>query len=141
LRDAVQEAFTLSTIGDAYAKLGKKEESVGYCKRAINRSRDTRRRSIEAAVLRNCGQMLIAANDIAPARGYLTKSLALWRAANFKNNEAMTLTMLGEASEKAGEKQQAIDYYLQAETIWKSLNEQSKGAEMKTRIARLHGTQ
>ena len=88
-------------------------------------------------MLRNCGQMFIAANDLILAKDYLLKSLALWRAAGFNNNEAMTLTMLGEASEKASEKQQAIEYYVQAETIWKALNDTSKGAEMKTRIARL----
>ena len=49
----------------------------------------------------------------------------------------MTLTMLGEASEKAGEKQQAIDRYSEAHAIWKALSDQSKEAEMKTRIARL----
>ncbi|MFN2511497.1 MAG: tetratricopeptide repeat protein [Pyrinomonadaceae bacterium] len=137
LHDAVQEAFTLSTIGDAHAKLGGKQEPLRYCKLAVSRSRDTQKRSIEAAMLRNCGQMFIAANDLSLAKDYLTKSLALWRAANFKNNEAMTLTMLGEASEKLGEKTNAIDYYSQAQTIWRTLNEQSREAEMKIRIARL----
>lgn len=60
LHDPVQESFTLSTIGDVYAKLGKKPEALHYCKRAIDRSRDTGKRSIEAAMLRNCGQTLIA---------------------------------------------------------------------------------
>jgi len=81
--------------------------------------------------------MFIAANDLSLMKEYLTKSLALWRAGNFKNNEAMTLTMLGEATEKLGEKQQAIDRYSEAQTIWKALNEQSRVAELKTRIARL----
>ena len=90
-------------------------------------------------MLRNCGQALIAAGDISLAKDYLGKSLALWRAANFKSNEAMTLTLLGEASEKLSEKTNAIDYYSQAQTIWKTLNDQSREAELKTRIARLSG--
>ena len=49
----------------------------------------------------------------------------------------MTLTLLGEVSEKLGEKQQAIDEYSQAQAIWKTLNDQSREAELKTRIARL----
>ena len=91
-------------------------------------------------MLRNCGQALIVADDISLAKDYLGKSLALWRAATFKSNEAMTLTLLGEASEKLGEKGQAIREYSQAQTIWKTLNDQTREAELKTRIARLHET-
>lgn len=49
----------------------------------------------------------------------------------------MTLTMLGEASEKSGDIRQAIDEYSQARTIWQTLNDQSKETEVKARIARL----
>ena len=49
----------------------------------------------------------------------------------------MTLTLLGEASEKLGDKTSAIDYYSEAQTIWKTLNEQSREAELKTRVSRL----
>lgn len=141
LHDTVQVAFTLSTIGDAYAKLGNKKQAAGYCKLSLNLGRNTGKRVIEGAMLRNCGQMFIATNDHNLAKDYLAKSLAVWRTANFKSNEAITLMVLGEASEKLGEKQQAIDHYSQAQTILLMLNDQSRAAEVKARIARLSGKQ
>ena len=129
INDTDQESFTLMNIGDLYAHLLDKQKAINSFEQALKKNEQSERPSIKAVILRDYATAMLSLGENEKAVLLYQQSLKQWQATANIFEEAKTAVLLAAYFGEKENKQQAIQYYNHALTIWKKLDEQN---EMKT---------
>jgi tetratricopeptide (TPR) repeat protein len=121
IHDSVGLGQTYNNIGEVYKKLDDLDQALEYLLKAIDlKKKDSATRAI---TYYNIGELYIRLGRIEQAKSYIDKSYSLAQKQNNLRVIAFDYGSFGAI--KAHEKQydQAIDYYLKAEAMWKETGE------------------
>ena len=126
INDTDQESFTLMNIGDLYAHLSDKQNAINSFEQALKKNEQSERPSIKAVILRDYATAMLSLGENEKAVVLYEQSLKQWQVTANIFEEAKTAVLLAAYFEKKENKQQAIQYYTHALTIWKKIDDQNE---------------
>jgi tetratricopeptide (TPR) repeat protein len=123
--------FLLTTLGDVYEKLNKKQEALNSFNEAIRISHGIHAPSIEAAALNQLG-VYADGGERQNALNYLKQSVELVRAVGDSRAEVIYLSNIGTLYMNWGELQHALEFTLMAITVAEKVRTEARLEEFKS---------
>lgn len=121
INDSIGLGQTYNNIGEVYKKLNEYEKALVY----LLRSKDLKKRdtATHAITLYNIGELYISLGRNAEAKKYIDESLELAERTHNRRAIAFNYWSLGALKENETDFDGALQYYFEAQQIWKSLGE------------------
>jgi tetratricopeptide (TPR) repeat protein len=110
-----------NNIGEVYKKMGDYKKALEFLKLSMNLKKGDSHS--EAIILYNVGELYIFLNDIPQANRYIEQALSVAIRNNDRRAIGYSYTGLGIISSKQKRYQEALDYFVRAEKIWKEISE------------------
>ena len=121
IHDNIGLGQAYNNIGEVYKKMGDYKKALEFLQLSIElKKNDSQTRAI---TLYNVGELYILLNDLSHASQYLEQSLSLAIKTNDRKVIGYSYTGYGLIHAKQGRHQEALDYFVLAETIWKEIGE------------------
>ena len=121
INDKVGLGRVYNNVGEVYKKMGDYKKALEFLKASIELNVSDQR--TQALTLYNIGELYIFMNDLPMASQYIEQSLSL----AIKNNDRRTIGYsyigLGLILAKQKKPREALEYFIQAEKIWKEISE------------------
>jgi CHAT domain-containing protein/tetratricopeptide (TPR) repeat protein len=123
LNDSASEAFTLGSIGSAYASLGQTDSALNYTSRTLPILRATGERHAEGIMLNNMGLYYQHLGDSDSALVYFARALSVREDEGNHRGESETLFNLGSLYWAQGQADSARIYYARAVPVLHEVGE------------------
>jgi hypothetical protein len=119
--DSIGLGQTYNNIGEVYKKLNEYDKALQYLLKSSElKKKDVATRGL---TLYNIGELYIQTNNIVLGKKYINEALAVARYENNKRVIAFCYWSMGAISRKEKYYNSALQYYFEAEKIWKELKE------------------
>lgn len=119
--DNVGLAQIYNNIGEVYKKMGEYEKALEFLLTATELEKDDP--NIRAITLYNIAELYIFLNDLPQAMRYVEQSLSLAIRTNNKRAIGYSYNGLGIISTRQKKYEEALDYFIRAEKIWKEIGD------------------
>jgi tetratricopeptide (TPR) repeat protein len=121
INDSIGLGQTYNNIGEVYKKLNEYDKALQYLTKAAElKEKDIATRGI---TLYNIGELHIQVGNIEKGKRYVQEALEVARQQNNPRVIAFCYWSFGSISRKEKDYQIALQYYFDAEKIWRNLNE------------------
>jgi DNA-binding SARP family transcriptional activator len=131
------EAVALCNLGEAYLELGRHDEAIAASQQALDIAREVGSVRDEGYALHNLGRAHLELGRLADAADLFEQALAIHRAAGDRFGEAQDLQRIGAARAGAGQVPEAREAWTRARTLFESLGEDTRAAEVGARLEKL----
>jgi CHAT domain-containing protein/Tfp pilus assembly protein PilF len=128
-------AYTLTSLGAVYDRLGNYREAIKVQRQALSLWRATGDRNGEASALNNLGYAYYHSGQKLSGIKYYESALRLARTVPYPQGESMTLLNLGRAYEEKGNLRTALSYYRQSIVIREDLRTTARVDEFRSNFA------
>ncbi len=136
--DRVQEADTLSNIGEAYQDLSERQKALDYYSQALAVRRVLGNERGVAEALNNIASVYHSMGENPKALDYYAQALELWRAAGDRTGEASTLSNMGATYTSLGQPQKALEYFGLALPIRRAVADRAGEAATLNNMGNVH---
>lgn len=114
---------TLSRICYSHLLLGKPQEAIDYCNRALKLNEEAKDLRTTASTLTFLGMASTALNNSAQGLAYFEKALAKQREAGDRRGESITLNQMGSVYAADRKWDQATEHFTKALKLWRDIGD------------------
>jgi CHAT domain-containing protein/tetratricopeptide (TPR) repeat protein len=134
------QAFTLTTIGNAYQSIGEFQKALEKHNEALQIFREVGNRSGEATALISIGNAYRLIGDMRKALEKYNEALPIFRAVGDRNGEATTLNSIGPVYRAQGDMRKALEKYNDALLIFREVGDRGRVATTLSNIGYLYSS-
>ena len=138
--DTYRAALTLSSIGNAYARLGEFRKALPFFEQTRSLAQQLRERKLEAASETYLGGVYDVLGEPKKALDHYDQALRLAQESGNRSSEASALNNIGLIHFQIAEPQPALEYYARALPIFRELGSQSQEGIVLHNIGLAYGT-
>jgi DNA-binding SARP family transcriptional activator len=131
------EGVALCNLGEAYLELGRHDEAIAASQEALEIAREVGSVRDVGYALHNLGRAHMELGRFTQAADLLEQALSIHRAAGDRFGEAQDLQRIGTARAGAGQLAEAREAWTRAHTLFESLGEDTRAAELGSRLEKL----
>jgi DNA-binding SARP family transcriptional activator len=131
------EGVALCNLGEAYVELGRHDEAIAASQEALEIAREVGSVRDEGYALHNLGRAHLELGRLTDAADLFEQALPIHRAAGDKFGEAQDLQRIGAARAGAGQVHEAREAWTRARTLFETLGEDTRAAELGARLEKL----